>query len=85
MDLTVDQILQEERSLNVNSEPQELSKLNHRKEKKKVEKKVVRTSVICEMLLISLTNVYLDSQKERRENEKENTLEDIMAENFQIW
>ena len=32
-----------------------------------VEKKVVRTSVICEMLLISLTNVYLDSQKERRE------------------
>ena len=37
--------------------------------KKKVEKKVVRTSVICEMLLISLTNVYLDSQKERRERE----------------
>lgn len=34
-----------------------------------VEKKVVRTSVICEMLLISLTNVYLDSQKERRERE----------------
>ena len=34
-----------------------------------VEKKVVRTSVICEMLLISLTNVYLDSQKERRGRE----------------
>lgn len=38
-------------------------------QKKKMLKKMVRTSVICEMLLISLTNVYLDSQKERRERE----------------
>lgn len=48
---------------------------------------MVRSSVICGMLLINLTKVFLDSQKERREreNEKENIFEEVMAEKFQSW